>query len=183
MDDRSDHGHESGDRGAYRFHYNREERLKKRHIPSGVKRGFLFSRRRRRGLIILIVDLLLIALVLYYLNRPTNVYLEQKTGDLVYELNVTSMRGKKILIGFTIKNSVRDETLPVVAGPVTLVVTNREGQALTFTRHIENGTNLKSGESSSTIFLLGIEELPDSGLLELYYTGEESPLFSKRVRF
>jgi hypothetical protein len=166
-----------------KFHYNRETRLKRMHRSSTEKGKRPFSRKKRRGLLIVIVDLLLIALVLYYFNRPTNVFLEKSEGSLVYELNVADIRGGKTLIGFTVKNQGETATHELIAGAVIVKIIPQAGESRTFQKFIEPGTVLRPGEISSTVFLIGKDELPDWGLLELYYGGKEEPLFSKRVRF
>jgi hypothetical protein len=166
-----------------KFHYDREARLKKLHRPSTEKGKRHFSRKKRRGLLIVIVDLLLIALVLYYLNKPTNVFLEKREGSLVYELNVADIRGAKTLIGFTVKSLEETATRKLISGPVTVKIIPQTGESRTFQKYIEPDTVLRPGEISSTVFLIGEGELPDWGLLELYYDNIDEPLFSKRVRF
>ena len=56
-----------------KFYYNREERLKKFRRGVNTRKRGLF-RKRRKGLIIIFIDLFIIALVLYFLNKPVKVY-------------------------------------------------------------------------------------------------------------
>jgi hypothetical protein len=168
--------------GELKFHYSREERLRKRHRPPYDRRGSFFFRRRRRGLIIIVVDIFLVALVLFYMNKPANVLIQKEQRGLIYEFNVTGVRGKKILMGFTIRNEGEAE-VTINPDPVTIRITDRSGDSQTFQKSIEQATILQSGESSSTIFLLSEEELPGSGLTELFYGTDAQALFSKNIRF
>jgi len=172
-----------GERGELKFHYNRNERLKKLHHQPLERRGRPLSRKRKRGLLIIIVDLFLIALVFYYVNKPANVFLEERKRNLTYELNVTGIRGKKILIGLTMRNQGNEDAAALDGTRITLVITPKTGDSLTFHKQVESGTVLQPGESSSIIFLLNEQELPGWGLLELYIDNEKVPLFSKTIRF
>ena len=181
MDKREKHVGED-DNGELKFHYSREERLQKRHLPSFERNAFLFFRKKRRGLLIIIIDIFLIALVFIFLNKPTNVFLQKEKRDLVYELNVTGVKGQKTLIGFTIRNKgVRD--IAVTPDPVSIQITPRSGDVQTYQKPIEHDTVLQPGESSSTIFLFSDEELPDWGRLELFYGTEKQALFTRNIRF
>ena len=168
--------------GELKFHYSRAERLRKRHRPPFDRKSSLLFRRKRRGLIIIVVDIFLVAIVLFYLNKPANVLIQKDQGDLVYEFNATGVRGKKILIGFTIRN-VGQAEVAVNPGPVTVRITDRSGDTQTFQKPMEYSTILQPGESSSTIFLLSEEQLPGSGLTELFYGTDTQALFSKNIRF
>jgi hypothetical protein len=168
--------------GELKFHYSREERLRKRHRPPYDRKSSLFFRRKGRSLIIIVVDIFLIAIVLFYLNKPANVLIQKEQRGLIYEFNVTGVRGKKILIGFTIRNEGEAE-VTISPDPVTLRITDRSGDTQTFQKPMEHSTILQLGESSSTIFLLREEELPGSGLTELFYGTDTQALFSKNIRF
>jgi hypothetical protein len=130
-----------------------------------------------------VIDLLLIALVIYYLNRPVNVLLQQEVNDLVYELNVTGIKGKRILIGFTIVNESPENSHSLLTDPVIIRITSKKGDTTTFQKSMDNHTVLSPGESGSTIFLLEERDLPSAGILELFYDSDSKPLFSKNIRF
>jgi hypothetical protein len=166
-----------------KYHYDREQRLKKLHRPYLDKGGRPFSKRKRRGLIIVVVDLLLIAVVMYYLVRPTNVHLDREVDGLLYELNVSEIRGGKTLVAFTVKNLEKETFRELIAAPVTVSIRPQKGESQTFRRFIEPGTVLRPGEFSSTVFLLDQGDVPDWGQLELYYVDDDEPLFAKNVRF
>ena len=171
-----------------KYHYDREKRLEKlrqirRDFPKTTKRRRFFAKKRTRSLLIILVDLILIAAAYYLLTRPANVYLEKEEEGLLYELNINGIRGKRVLIGFTI-TSLKEDTF-IISEPVlvTVELTDRNNNVLTYQRTIESGTTLYPDESSSVAFLLAEDELPGSGQLELYYGNSNTPLFSKNVRF
>ena len=168
--------------GELKFHYSREERLRKRHQPPYNRKSNLLFKRKRRGLIIIVVDVILIAFVLFFVIKPANVLLTIEKKDLVYELNVTGVRGRKILIGFTIRNEGSAE-VAIESDPVTIRITDKSGDTQSFQKYVEQASMLKPGESSSTVFLLSQEDLPGSGFTELFYGMDTKPLFSKNVRF
>jgi len=168
--------------GEMKFHYSREERLRKRHHPPYDRKSGSLFRKKRRGLIIIFIDVILIAIVLFYIIKPANVILTKEQKNLIYELNVTGVRGGKILIGFTIRNEGSAE-VALGSDLVTLRITDRSGDTQSFQKYVDQATMLKPGESSSTVFLLSQEELPGSGLTELFYGTDTHPLFSKNIRF
>ena len=170
------------DHRALKFYYSREERIRKRHKPYSDRRSGFLSRKKRRGLIIIGIDVILIAIVLFYIIKPANVLLTKEQNSLVYELNITGVRGGKILIGFTIRNEGSTENA-VGSNPVNLRITDKSGSAQSYQEYVERGTMLEPGESSSTVFLINRDELPASGLTELFYGTDSEPLFSKNVRF
>ena len=181
MDEEEKAGHDEPNR-ELKFYYSREERIRKRlRPPYDRKRSFLF-RKKRRGLIIIVVDVILIAIVLFYIIKPANVLLTKEQKDLVYELNITDVRGGKILIAFTIRNEGLSEIV-VGRDPVTVRITDRTGDSKSFQEYINQATMLEPGESSSTVFLLSREDVPGSGLTELFYGTDTKPLFSRNVRF
>jgi hypothetical protein len=69
-----------GKREELHFHYSREERLKKLRMKKEVKRPRILANRRIRSLIIIFVDLLLVGLAIYLLNKPVNLYLKESDG-------------------------------------------------------------------------------------------------------
>ncbi|UCB47426.1 MAG: hypothetical protein JSV25_08480 [Spirochaetota bacterium] len=171
-----------------KFHYDRERRLEKlkrlrRDIPKTPKRRRFFAKKRTRSLLIILIDLILIAAAYYLLTRPANVYLEKEGEGLLYELNINGIRGKRVLIGFTV-TSLSEDTIvfsePVI---VTVKLTDRNNNVLTYQRTIESGTILRPDESSSVAFLLAEDELPGSCVLDIYYGNSTLPLFTRNVRF
>ena len=84
-------------RGGYTFHYSREARLKKLKTRGyDRKRPRVFSNKKNRSILIVLIDLVLIAVVMYLINKPANVYLQKNENDLIYELNITGIKGKRI---------------------------------------------------------------------------------------
>ena len=177
-----DFNHRDFNHRDLKFYYSREDRIRKRHKPHSDRRSGFMSRKKRRGLIIIIIDVILIAIVFFYITKPTNVLLTKEQNSLVYELNITGVRGGKILIGFTIRNEGSMENA-VGSHPVNLRITDKAGHAQSYQEYVERGTILEPGESSSTVFLISRDELPASGLTELFYGTESKPLFSKNVRY
>jgi len=170
------------------FHYSREERLKKLRRDQGRKRPRFFSRKSfskksRKALLIIFVDILLVGLVFYFLHRPVNVYMQKKDDGILYELNVTEIKGKKVLIGFTIKNQTEEGIDLVGSPPVRIKLVNDGTAVLTLHRNIEHDAMLLSGESSSVIFLVDGDDLPRTARLELYYHSDSFPLFERNMRF
>jgi len=167
------------------FHYNRAHRLQRIHrdlYPDGSRHRWIRNKRTRSMLVIL-VDLIIIAGIFYFVSRPANIFLKRTEGTSVYELNITGIRGKKVLIGFTVRNA--GDSMLVLPSPA-LVRTNLsygEAQPIVFEKYFEQGDVLGPGESSSVVFLLDEENLPGSATLELFFGGSSEPLFSKRVRF
>jgi hypothetical protein len=164
------------------FYYSREERIRKRHKPPYNRKSSFLFRKKRRGLIIILVDVVLIAIVLFFVIKPANILLTQKKNHMIYELNITGIRGGKVLVGFTIRNEGLSERI-LSSDTVTLRITDKSGESQSHREHIKEYTMLMPGESSSTVFLLNQKDLPRSGLAELYYGTSKNPLFSKNVRF
>ena len=112
-----------------RFHYDRSRRLERIHrnlYPAGPGRRWL-GKKRTRSMLIILVDLIIIAGVYYFVSRPANIFLKKPAGDVVYELNVSGIRGKKILIGFTVRNT--GEELSTLQQPsIVNVSLSREGE-------------------------------------------------------
>lgn len=179
---REERGEDSG-RSEPKFYYNREERLKRLGRRIDTKRLRLLKRRRLRGFFILLIDLFLIATIFYFLNKPANLYMKQKADDLLYELNVTGIRGKKALIGFTIENQRTEAVLITADEPVWVRIEAKGREVMEFRKSLGKDTLLEPGESSSVIFLIDEDELPRIGQLELFYGSSSYPLFSKVVRF
>ncbi len=168
-----------------KFYYNRNERLRKlREVTGERRRRFRFlAKGRTRGLLIILVDLLLISGVMYMLNKPANVYMQKTEDGVIYELNVTSIKGKRILIGFSVKNQGQDNLVFSESVPVVVKIEGRNGEVLVLQDIIEENTVLFPDESTSIVFLLGHDELPGSGRVDVYYESSSGPIFSRSVRF
>jgi len=168
--------------GEMHFHYSREQRLKKLRSGYVPERRRFFSRKTRRGIFILLVDILLVALVFYLLNRPANVYIEKEVDKVSYGLNVTGIKGKKVLIGFTVKN--QGEVPMKFEEPASVLVHIKKNDSIVLKLEKNIAENiLLSGESSSVTFLVEESRLPKSALVQLFYDGENAPLFERNVRF
>ena len=180
----SDNNEIRGDeKGGIRFHYNREERLKKLRSVRESRKPRLLANRRIRSLIIIFIDLALIALVLYFLNRPANVYMKRSLGFELYELNITGMRGGKVLIGFSLNNQTDEQMVFTQAIPVIVTIQGKNNQEITFQKFIEKDTVLSPHETTSIIFIEDEQKLPVSGRVEVFFKTEDSPVFSRNVRF
>jgi hypothetical protein len=165
--------------GEVVFHYDRERRLGKlRSAGSGRKR--FFSKGRRRTLIIVLVDLLLVAAVLYFMNRPVNVYVTGRSGELDYEVNVSEIRGDKVLIGFTVRNRTGEEIGLSGSMPVVLQIEGTRA-SLSRSKPFQEGS-LAGGESSSVVFLFDRASLPSTADVRVYYGGG-APVFRREIRF
>jgi hypothetical protein len=175
-----------GDGDTLKFHYKREERLKKLRLQQPEaelrRQPFLFKKGRRRGAVFLI-DLLLVVLVIYLVTKPSNLYVQQKKEGVSYELNVTALKGKRTLVGFTLRNEKQEEMFFSEAVPVLLRIRGKSGGERSYTGFMEKGSHLLPRESSSVVFLLDESELPGLGILELYYGDSREPLFRRNLRF
>jgi hypothetical protein len=166
------------------FHYDRTRRLQRIHrdlYPDRSGRRW-FRNKRTRSMLVILIDLIIIAGVFYFASRPTNVFLKKTEGASVYELNVTGIRGKKVLIGFTVRNA--GDSVLALPSPalVRITLSHDEAQPIVIEKYFEEAGILGQGESNSVVILLDEEKLPGSATLELFFGGGE-PLFSKRVRF
>ena len=166
-----------------KFYYNREERLKKLRSVSERKRTFFFVNRRVRSLLIIFVDLVLISVLIYFLYKPNNIYIQEVQNGELYELNVTNIRGKKTLIGFTVKNQKEGNFVFYEPYPVVLKITDRNDHVYTFRKFIDKDTVLTPAEATSVMFLIDDNQLPGSGRLDLYYGNFKLPIFSRNIRF
>jgi hypothetical protein len=167
------------------YHYSREARVRRVHrdlYPETRKRRWI-HKKRTRGLFVILIDLFLIAVVFYFISKPANIFLEKEAEGAVYQLNITGIRGKKILVGFTVENSGENRMPFPEAVPVTVRISREEYETVIIRKNIEPAITLDPGESSSVIFLLDEDNLPNSATLELFYGDSASPLFSKHVRF
>jgi len=171
------------DRDSLKFHYNREERLKKLKRDVGTHKGKFFSKKRNRSFVVIIVDIFILCIVAYLLNKPANVYLEKEENSVLYQLNVTGIRGNKVLVAFTIKNQGNDTIAFSESEPVIIKIKDKKDYTATYEKPIEKNTIIKKGEISSIIFLLNEEDLPRVAGLKLYYKSSSFPIFSKIIRF
>jgi len=169
-----------------KFHYNREERLKKlrRVYEDTGKRKRLFTRRKNRILLIFLVDLIIISAVGYFLTKPANIYIKEKRGEFQYELNVTGIRGNKVMVGFTMKYLGEDKVIFSSPEEVIVLIKDNDGKKyIEEKKNLQSGMILQKGESSSLVFLFEQNDLPTRGRLELFYKDVSVPFFSKDVRF
>jgi hypothetical protein len=170
-----------------RFHYDREARLKKLRTQGArtptKKWGRLFAGKKSGRLIILLANMALIYLIAFTFVRPSNVYVRQNLGEYNIELNVTALRGKKTLIGFTVRNGNIEDLVFRDPVPVSLNIRGRSGAPVTSRKYIEADTVLAPGESTSVIFLFEEAELPRTADLEIFFDDYREPLFKRNVRF
>jgi hypothetical protein len=170
-----------------RFHYNREDRLKKlgtrKSQTQTRKWGRLFGNKKGRRLLLLLANMALIYAVVYAYVKPSNVYVRQKAQGNYFELNVTALRGKKTIVGFTVRNGTAKTLVFNDPVPVALFIRGRSGTPITSRRYIERGTVLKPGDSTSVIFLFEEAELPRTAELEVFYADSRDPVFKRSVRF
>jgi hypothetical protein len=164
-----------------KFYYDREHRLSRLQTKKPARKFRIFSKGRSRSLLIILIDIILIALLIYILNKPTNLYLEKSVGDVYYELNVTAIKGGKMLIGLTIKNLSEENMAISDSVPVLLKITDGNNSDLTYEKHVEENTVLLTNEATSVVFLIDSEELPRTGQLDIVF--ESDVLFTRNVRF
>ncbi len=176
---------QSGETGKDKitFYYNREERLKKLKNIRGKKRRRILANRRIRSLIIIFIDLFIIALVIYLINKPANVYLQKSVNEELYELNVTGIRGGKVLIGFTVKNLKAESITLPQSIPVVINIKGKNDEFLTLNKYFEENTVLMSQEATSVVFLVDNNDLPSSGKVDVFYKTLRDPIFTSNVRF
>lgn len=169
--------------GEIRYYYNREERLKKlrREYASSTPR--FFRTKRSRILLILFIDIIIIAIVGYIINKPTNLYLTKRVDNLQLELNVSGIKGKKIIVGFSLKNLGSHTYQFDGSEKVVLKILRKDGSVIIREKMFSPGTKLQSGESTSLIFLFSRDELPPSGELLIYYKNYAIPVFTRTLRF
>jgi hypothetical protein len=170
-----------------RFHYNREERLKKLRTPASQtpkrKWQHAFSNKKSILLVILIANLALVYGIVISFVKPSTVYIRQTDRDYDFELNVTALRGKKALVGLTVRNGREENLVFRDSVPVLLSIRGRSGEPITSRKYIEGGTELVPGESTSVIFVFEEEELPRTAELEIFFGARGTPLFRRNVRF
>jgi len=164
-----------------KFHYNRGRRLSKLKTGKPARKLRIFSKGRTRSLLIILIDIILIALLIYILNKPTNLYLEKSLDDVYYELNVTAIRGGKMLIGLTIRNLSEENMAISDSLPVLLKITYGDNSELTYEKYVEKNTVLLTNEATSVVFLIDSEKLPRTGQLDVVF--ESDVLFTRNVRF
>jgi hypothetical protein len=161
------------------FHYSRAARLGRLREPGPKSSGF-FAKKRNRTLIVILVDVILVAAVLYFLNRPVDVYLKSTENGSVLELNVTQIKGDRILFGFSITNA-GNTPLELRPGKVFLQISRDQDSVAD--RHASlQASVLQPGESSSVVFLIENRELPSSGTVAVRYPSNRT-VFEKNIRF
>ena len=166
-----------------KFYYNREERLKKLRNIKEPKKTRLLSNRRIRTLLIIFIDLLIISLVIYFLNIIFKKLFQGHLNGEICELNITGIRGGKILIGFTVKNQNQENIVYQESVPIMLKIQGRNNEIITFQKFIEKNTVLLPEEATSMIFLIDEDELPRTGQLDVFYKTLDLPIFSQYIRF
>jgi hypothetical protein len=171
-----------------KYHYDREKRLEKlkrirQDFNKTPRKRRFFAGRKIRNILIVLIDLVLIATAYYLLTKPANIYLEKEGEGLRFELNINGIRGKKVLIGFTVKSQKKEVIVFSEPVLVTVKLTDRNNNVLTYERTIEANTILLPDEPNSVAFLLAEDDLPRSCRLDLYFGNSTTPLFSKDVRF
>jgi hypothetical protein len=111
------------------------------------------------------------------------VYLQKSINEELYELNVTGIRGGKVLIGFTVRNlKVESITLPQSI-PVVINIQGKNDEFLTLKKYFEENTVLMSQEATSVVFLVDNNELPSSGKVDVFYKTLSDPIFTRNIRF
>ena len=169
---------------GYTYYYSRGERLKKlKTLESRRRKPRFFSNKKTRNLLIIFIDLFLIAIVMYLLNKHANIYLQKSEKDLNYELNITGIKGKKVLIGVSIKNQGVEKLVFSDSIPIVVEIEDRNGEVIILEDAIKYDTVLFPGESTSIVFLIGQDELPGNGKVDVFKGAASDPIFSKDVRF
>ncbi len=164
------------------FYYNREERLKKLHrIVESNSKGF-FKTKRSRRLLILFIDIIIIAVVLYVVNKPTNVYEKKIINNVRYELNVSGIRGKKVMFAVTIKNVGSKKIYFGDNYAVILKISGKKGYESVYKKYIRD-INIETGEITSVVFLIEESKLPKYGEVEVFVDDIKEPIFKKNIRF
>ncbi len=171
-------------KAGYTYYYSREERLKKlKTLQGGKRKPRFFSNKKTRNLLIILIDLSLIAAVMYVINKPANIYLQKNENGLIYELNITGIKGKRVLIGVSIKNQGAEKLVFSDSIPIVVEIEDRNGGVITLNDAIKYDTVLFPEESTSVVFLLNQDELPGSGKVDVFTGTASDPVFSKDVRF
>lgn len=172
----------NGGEGEVRFHYSRNERLQKIRNSYRRDRGGPSKKRIRRIRFIIIgADLVFVFILFYFLSTPTNVYLEKSGGPVRFELNVTGMKGDRLLVGFSLQNDTEREIRLDPDTPVVLRLSSVNG-TVAEERKTVGADALPPSDMLSVIFLLDRSGLPYSGTIELYYGEDPRPVFEKRIR-
>jgi hypothetical protein len=170
-----------------RFHYNRDERLKNLRTSADKqprrKWQHPIANKKSKRLFILIANVALIYGIVFSFVKPSTVYMRQSDREYEFELNVTALRGRKTLVGLTVRNEKEDNLAFRDSVPVQLSIIGRSVEPITSIKYIDGGTVLTPGESTSVVFVFEADELPRTADLEIFFDDRVDPLFRKNVRF
>jgi len=179
----SDNG-SSSEKDNIVFYYNREERLKKlKALIDKKKRPGIFKKGGKRTLLVILIDIVIVSLFIYFLNRPTNLYQKKDANNIQYELNITGIKGKKVMFALTITNKSNTNIEISMKKQVTLRIISSDKNKYDYKKLIGEDTVLHPGESTSVVFMLRENELPKSGIVNIYVGDNVKPVFSQKVRF
>ena len=166
------------------FYYDREERLKKlKNLRAERERVGFFKKGGKRTLLIVLVDILIISLFIYLINRPTNFYKRKNIGDFQYELNISGIRGKKVMFALTITNKAFRPVKINREEQISISIVDASKNKYNFKKIIGEDTTLQPTESTSIVFMAKEAKLPKSGIVNVYVGDNDKPVFSPRVRF
>ena len=165
------------------YYYNREERLKKlRSIPEKKHVSF-FRKGSKRTLLIILVDVMIVSLAIYLINKPTNLYETRKINKIQYELNISGIRGKKVMVALTIINKGNTPIKINKEELINLHIIAKNNNIYEFKKKIGEDTTLNLNESTSVVFLIKENMLPKVGNVKLYIGNSNKATFSNNVRF
>ena len=169
---------------SYTYYYNREERLKKlKTLIAEKKRPGIFKKGNKRTLLVILIDILLISLFIYFINRPTSFYKSITMENTQYELNVSGIRGKRVMFAVTITNRSNTNIEISRGKQIILNIKGNNEREYNFKKQIGENTELKPGESTSIVFMIKESELPKSGDVNIYIGDNKRPVFSAKIRF
>ena len=169
---------------SYTYYYNREERLKKlKTLVAEKKRPGIFKKGNKRTLLVILIDILLVSLFIYFINRPTSFYKSITMENTQYELNVSGIRGKRVMFAVTITNRSNTNIEISRGKQIILNIKGNNEREYNFKKQIGENTELKPGESTSIVFMIKENELPKSGDVNIYIGDNKRPVFSTKIRF
>ena len=100
-----------------------------------------------------------------------------------YELNVSGIRGKRVMFAVTITNK-SNTTIEISKGrQIILDIKENDEKEYNFKKQIGENTELRPGESTSVVFMIKESELPKSGDVNIYIGDNKRPVFSTKIRF
>ncbi len=164
------------------FYYNRDERLKKLHRTLETKHTGFFKSKRSRRLLVLFIDIVIIAVVIYIINRPTNVYEVKSIDNLKYELNISGVRGHRVMFAVTVSNTGSNKIDLSNKSSVVLKIVGKGSGGYNTSKKFQDAT-LGKNESTSVVFMIDEKKLPRYGEVSIYIDQDPSPIFKRKVRF